>query len=40
MTHRKESHFRYIYETPEGYVNDQLIIDHTKGSPLIRNVTI
>ena len=39
MTYRKESHFRYIYATPEGYINDQLIIDHTKGSLLIRNVT-
>ena len=39
MTYRKESHFRYIYSTPEGYMNNQLIIDHSKGSPLIRAVT-
>ena len=40
MAYRKESHFRYIYSTPEGYTNDQIIFDHSKGSPLIRTLGI
>lgn len=37
-TYRKESHFRYIWATPEGYTNNHLNLSHEKGSPFLKAV--